>query len=524
MPEITPEVQARLDERERARTDKLFLATLLGYDFQKDVHQELFDCYIPFDTKKAWREQSSIKDRMIIWPRGHYKSTSIVVEAIQAVINFPNLRILLMQGSMATTQNLLREIKAHFLGVAPRSRFRNVFPEFCADSLGTVNQFTTPARTEMQLQQSTFTVASPKKITTGQHYDIGFFDDLVNAQNYQSAKKLQKVKDEFRSFIPLIDPGGYRQVTGTRYAFGDLYEDIARYNTNGQWTITIKDCYSDDGQKIRFEARTLPDGRIIGFTRDGLLLIQREDPAMFSSQYLNKPSTGNTQLFTDEKMLAAVIASDDAPALSPAVLFIDLASATGNAQNDDSVIVAGKTDHLAKMYVVDAVGGQWTSAQFANQIIAMALKHRPVKIMVEHTGAASYFVDFLKVMCRDKNIVLPLDFIKINNTKDAKLIRISSLEGHIRTKRLRFFAGLPCWEKMHQQFVEFPRARYGHDDYPDTVALMAQTFGSSYQPVVPLSAQRHPLLAAMEQQGRDVTRFVLGKEVDQSDSMGSEFE
>lgn len=529
MTAITPEIQAKLDVRERARTDKFYLATeILGMDFQKNVHQELFDTFVPFNNKKAWRDQSPVHDRLVLWARGHFKSSAIVVEIIQAVLNFPDIRILIMQGSIGVTQNLLHEVKSHFLGIAPRSRFREIFPDFCADALGTINKFTTPARTQMQLQQATVTVASPNSIKTGQHYDALFGDDLVNESNFQSARKLEKAEKQFKAMIPLIDPGGYRYVTGTRYAFGDLYENIIRFNTNGQWAVTLKDCWSDDRIEVRFPQKTLADGRIIGFTREQLLQIQREDPAMFSAQYLNKPATGTTQLFTNEKMLAVVIAGDEAPLLSSAVLFVDLAGASNGVQNDDSVVLAGKTDHLANMYVVDGVGGQWTPAQLAIQLIEMALKHRPLKVMLEKTANTAYFVEYLRIVCRDKNIILPIDFIPVNNTKDAKLIRISSLEGHVRAKRLKFFAGLPCWEKMFQQFVEFPKARYGHDDYPDTVALMAQTFGSSYRPVTPLSAQRHPLLAAMDLQEMQQQAAGIFTQDGQlvkysNDSMGDEF-
>jgi predicted phage terminase large subunit-like protein len=523
--ETNPVVKALALERERARRDKMFLATeILGYDFQPDVHSELFDLYIPFNNKKAWREQSPIKDRMVLWPRGHFKSTSIIVEAIQAVINFPDVRIVLMQGSIAVTQNLLHEIKSHFVGASPRSRFRQVFPEFCDDKLGTVNKFTTPARVQKHLQQDTFTVASPKAITTGQHYDIGFFDDLVNAQNYQSAKKLQKVKDEFRGFIPLIDPGGYRVVTGTRYAFGDLYEDIIRFNTNGQWTITVKDCWTDDQSGVRFPQRALSDGRIIGFTREGLLLIQREDPAMFSAQYLNKPSTGSTHLFTEEKMLACVIAGGDAPALTPSVLVVDLASSTSQGA-DDSVILCGRTDSMANIFVCDGIGGQWTPAQLAIHIVEMSLKHRPIRVLIEKTASSTYFVEYLRTVCRDKNIILPIDFIPVSNAKDAKEIRISALEGHVRNKRLKFFAGLPCWEKMLQEFVEFPRGRRGHDDYPDTVSLLVQAFSKNLLPI--RTSSKHPLLAAMEQlEAQAATLFTqIGQHTTIAhDSLGAEFE
>jgi len=532
MTEINPaDVKAKLSVRDRARTDKLYLASeILGYDFVESVHKELFDLFIPYDKNKPWREQSNTHDRLILWPRGHFKTTAVIVEIIQCIINFPNVRILLMQGSVSTTQNLLSEIKAHFLGTAPRSKFKDIFPEHCTitddegnavplSKLGTVNKFTTPARTQGQLREPTISVASPKAITTGMHFEIGFFDDLVHAQNYQSAKKLKKTADEFKALQPLIDPGGFRYVTGTRYAFGDLYELIIRGNTNNQWTLSVKNCWTDDGKEVRFPQTTLSDGRIIGFTFDQLLQFMRDDPAVFASQYLNKPASSANQLFPEERILGAVVTEKDSPALSQAVMFVDLAAS--EAENaDDSVILSGKTDHLANMYAVDVAGGQWSPSALAVQVIEMALKHKPLRIMIEKTASSKYFVAYLQVLCRDKGIVLPIDYIPVNNNKDAKQIRISSLDGHLRNKRLRFFAGLPNFDKIVEQFTKFPTGR--HDDYIDTIALMTQVFGGQFSPVTPLSQQKHPLLVEMERQEQQ--HFIVPKQTEYvPDSLGDEY-
>jgi len=527
------QAQKKLDIRDRAKRDKMFLATeVLGYDFQPDVHDELFACYIPFDDSKNWRLQSEVKDRMVLWPRGHYKTTSIIVEIIQMILNNPDVRILIMQGSRTVTQTLLHQIKSHFIGENPRSKLREYFPEFCADRMGTVDYFTVPARKQKQLPQATVTVASPRTIKTGQHYDAGFFDDLVNDQNYRSPKLLEKVKQDFFMCIPLIDPGCYKYVTGTRYAFGDLYEGIERAELEQrektgktQWIITIKDCYTDDGQGIRFEARVLPDGRPIGITREELQRIQRDDPAMFASQYLNRPAMMGSQIFTEAKMIGAAVAEKDAPALTQGCLFIDLASSQNEANHpDDSVILCGKTDAFLNMYVVDGIGDCWGTPALALNVIEMALKHRPLRIFIEHSPAANFFIDYLRVVCRDKGVVLPIELLKMDNRKDAKAMRISALEGFIRMKRLRFFVGLPCWEKMLGQFTKWPKAPYGHDDYPDTVALMVKRFTDAQGPMAYISAERHPILRAMEQQQRNqhLALAISGRQ-QEDNCMGDDF-
>src|SRR5690348_17894105 len=69
---------------------------------------------------------------MVLWPRGHYKTTAVVVAIVKAILNFPNIRILLMQGSVQVTETLLSQVLSHFTGEAWGSRFQELFPEFCA--------------------------------------------------------------------------------------------------------------------------------------------------------------------------------------------------------------------------------------------------------------------------------------------------------------------------------------------------------------------------------------------------------
>lgn len=499
-PQYSPEVQKKLDDRERARTDKMFLATeVMGCDFQPDVHQELFDQCIKFDPTKPWTQQSDKFKRMILWSRGHYKSRMVQVEIIQAILNFPDIRILIMQGSIKITQILLHEIKSYFTGDNPKSRLPELFPEFCSLKLGNASSFTVPARKNKGLAQATVTVASPRGIKTGQHYDVGFFDDLVNDANYRSPRLLQKVKEDYQMCLPLLDPPFYAYVTGTRYAHGDLYEEIIRWSKNNEWIISIKDCWGDDGKSVRFPQRSTKDGRIVGFTREILLSMQKDEPEMFSSQYLNKPIQRGGQRFHKAMMEGALVAPQDMPPLSQSMFFVDLAAAD-TAAADDSVIVVGKTDLMGGQYVVDCRGGQWVPPVFAQNLIEMALIHRPVMIWLEKTNGSRYFADFVREICRRQNIYLPIDFLKTDNKEDAKAIRIGALEGRIKSKVLKFAVGLNRWDKIVEQFGIFPAGKSRHDDYPDTIALMSAQFTgtTNLQPVK--HVPKNPILAMIAAQ------------------------
>src|ERR1700674_461424 len=55
----------KVEDRARAKRDVFFLANdVLGFDFQPDVHAELFAAFPKFDESKPWVEQSELKDIM----------------------------------------------------------------------------------------------------------------------------------------------------------------------------------------------------------------------------------------------------------------------------------------------------------------------------------------------------------------------------------------------------------------------------------------------------------------------------
>src|SRR6185312_8715257 len=451
---------------------------------------------------------------------------------IQAVLVFPDIRILLMQGSAKTTRERLSEIASHFLGTAHRSKLTQFFPEYCGiwsekakdykiTRKGlqlTKDTFTTPARQRKQLAQATFTVASPRTVKTGQHFDMGVFDDLVNDQNYRSKALLKKVQEDFDMCFPLIDPGCPRFVSGTRYAFGDLYEVLMKRSRDengkdrGEWAISLKTCWNENGS-VRFPRTVGRDGNSHGFTREILLQIMRDNPGIFASQYLNQPMLESQQILTETDMNNATIIPALAPPLSPACLFIDLA-AEGDTEPDDSVVIIGKTDGKGIMYAVGGNGGKWTIPQLAQNVISYALQCRPLKILIEETASAKYFVEYIRLDCRDKGINLPLDYIKVNNQKDAKMIRIKAMAGHVKNGRLKFFVGLKYWDKLVEQSTKYTGSKHQHDDYPDTLALMCNTFAAKYLSIPPsaIATTKHSVVALLD---RDVA-------MSNFDSMGKE--
>ena len=490
MPETTADtarLQRIADEREKCRKDALFLSECLGYDFQPDTHCEMFAQLLQMDglkpentKKKVLFDVSDIKNRLILWPRGHFKTSIIVVAVVQLILNYPDIRILLMQANLKLTRGWMSEIKSHFDGRNTKSRLPELFPEFCCvtEPMGTQDKFTVPARKRMHLKEATVTCASPRAVSTGQHYDAFFADDLVHTGNFRNVELLNKLESEFNHFVPLIDPGGYTVVTGTRYHHADLYGRIIARN-DGSWMISLKSARTPDAAltldgkpvPLLFPRVTLKDGRKVGFTHELLDQIRKDDPEMYAAQYLNQIIAGRDQIFTEKMILELVRAKDhaDFPVRGLCFFTIDLAW-TNKEYSDRSVITVAKIDQLQRPWIIDVVGGRFTAAQLPTVILNLALLHSPHCIFIEKSPGCEFFVEYLKSVATERGINVRIEPMKMPKDKGGKFVRIASLRRLMDEKRIFFCAGIRDFNELIEEFMQFPKG--AHDDRPDCIGLL----------------------------------------------------
>jgi hypothetical protein len=453
------------------------ISEALGYNFHEIEHgAELLASVgppiLPIDPSSLSSDPvplfdlPGVKSRLVLWSRGHFKTSAVALYIVNLILAYPDIRILLMQSTAKNTRGLLREIKSHFNGENPNSKLGEVFPKWVKKDkrtgdlvrIGTADGFICPAR-ERTLKEWTVSVAGSKTSKTGQHYDVMFFDDLVTDQNFRNQELQEKLIEDFSHLTPLLEPGGFKTVTGTRYSFGDLYGWIIRNDAERrEWSISVRTCWKDNDQRngVLFPQKKTSDGRTIGYTEDLLLKIQKDDPATFSCQYLNQPLIASQQLFTQPLLMGAVRPRDTRVEVGPAILFVDLHGGSQSSSNDvdNSTVLCGRQDLAGNMYVCDLKSDRFSILQLAHTILDMAIQYRPLKVLVEGTASSNFFLEYLRVIANDKNILLPAD-------------------------KMFFLVGIPKWDELVQQFIEFPRGR--HDDEIDTVGLMVQFYASNSQ-------------------------------------------
>jgi hypothetical protein len=471
---MTPE--ELVEKRTLCKNDPIFLAQSLGYDMEEDPHGEFFR--VLGDPNK--------KKKLGLWPRGTFKSSCVVVEVVRRILNDPDIRILVMQSTIKLTKGWVSEIKSHFDGTNPNSKLPEWFGDFCGPRLGTTDAFTVPARRRKHLKEETVTAASPQAVTTGQHYGLLVFDDLVTANNFRNIEQLDKLWNQYNHFTPLLDPGGEILVTGTRYSHADIYGRILAQKDD-TWAITIKECWKPDGTLL-FQQRLARDGkRMIGFTDELLQQIRLEmDEEVFVPQYLNKIALGKDQLFPEELLLSAVRATKDNPeypSSAPTIMYVDLSE--GNKDSDNAVVAAGKRDARNRVWLQECVAGKFASAALADIVIVLFLKLRPISVIVEKQPGAVFFVDYVRNVAQQRGLFIPIDVDRTpkGKQKGAKHIRISALPGPLKKKNLFFCAGIADFGAFVEEFTQYPRGRY--DDRADCVAMLYQTLtaGSSPQAI-----------------------------------------
>ena len=482
---------------------------ILGMDFQDNPHSQLFSRFVqcrPGEGLVLSALQDLTKKMMILWPRGHFKTSAVRVDIIQKILNYPNIRICFLTGGTPLAKRQLKTIKGFF--EQPTKRFKWLFPEFCMRSirnpkiqdeldprawtdvqckLGTAYEFTVPCRTNTVLVEPTFAISTARSVKAGSHFDLIYIDDLVNETNYRKVDALEKCFQDYVDICPVLDPFGFMVVTGTRYSFGDTYEriqDSAKEEMQklGQtiWKFSIRDCWSHGCQNcvhtdvyhdydvnilqppcklcvcpgfknrgnkdVLFPRGLAADGRAIGYTLEMLEGEKiRVGPEFFANQYENQPIAEGTQTFT-ETLIGAQTIHDKLvlPPYAQSLTFVvgDLAY-VGQEGRDYSVLFVCRK-FQGRLYIIDCFFGNWDSSQVAENTVKVILKYRPQVLYYEKfNGWEAYNTNITAYAKMHGLLQVPIQWVKGSQALNAKMTRIGGVKGPLKNRRLWIYANLP---------------------------------------------------------------------------------
>lgn len=188
---------------------------------------------VPDDIKR--KIDNLDKTTLNLMYRGFFKTSIFTVaHAIQECIINPNIRSLIISGTMSNSSKILNQLKSPFIH---NNLFRVIFPDMCPTvqktgkiEFGTTEEVTLPNRTFHDVREPSIKCGSVTSNLTGLHFDRMFIDDIIDESNCNNEDQIKASHDMFRMIMLLfnnpVDP--FYTINGTIYHFNDVYCELIR--------------------------------------------------------------------------------------------------------------------------------------------------------------------------------------------------------------------------------------------------------------------------------------------------------
>ena len=444
---------------------------VMGMDFQTDPHELMFSKFVqkrPGSGLALSDLSTQYKKFMILWSRGLFKTSGVIVDIVQSILNYPNIRICFLTGGDQLAKRQLARVKRVF--EKPTKRFRFLFPEFCLKSvenkkikdennpdrwtdvlckMGNAHEFTVPCRTNDTFAEPTFAISTAKSVKAGSHFELIFIDDLVNETNYRSVKLLEKCYQDYLDICPLLDPVGFMVLTGTRYSYGDTYERIQERAKEEEqqmgrtiWKFSIEDCWvygckncshpdayhdkdvnilqppcavadctckgfeSNGSKGVLFSEKRTHDGRSIGHTLEFLEGERiRLGAEFFANQYENNPIAMEAQTFTETLIGRQTLHSmEQIPPYAQSFTFGVGDLAYIGQEDKDMSVVYMCRLFQGQIFIYDCIFGNWDSGQVAENTVDALLIHRPNVLYYEKFNGWEAYDKIIAAYANSKGI------------------------------------------------------------------------------------------------------------------------
>lgn len=532
-------VDAELIARARfmAQTNLFFLCKLLGYADMSaqsyvwkdgtthNTHEEICnDFFVRKDPTqlsfKAFASQYNTdvdkKERLLLVPRGGFKSTMNMVDCIQWALCFPEVTILVLSGVLRLANTFVGEIKRHFTleegggaewqGVydtkktlRPRMMddghlniFQALFAEHCIpEDDGQASVFQTPACSSPQKEPTVFS-ASIEQSLTGFHVCVLKLDDVVTNENSLTVERLKAVNKQVSINQAMLHPYGFYDKIGTWYDTEDTYgQDVKnskKYAEDGDifpMKIYIRPCWwpTDDAIKAgKIDEEMVETDYHLWFNVPNQLTYaflrnkKKADP-YFAIKYLNDPTQMHVVKFPRELLLRKTVNAVEVPGTGMIVTTVDTATST-MSWADYTVIITALI-YGGRFYIIDMKRGRYDEYALPGMIAMTAAQWKPKHICIEDAGGAPKYVVREVYREMDKlKIRVPVELISLGkgSSKNSKNAKAGPVLRFLGDDRLKFVNTCPSLDELYDELSKFGTAASTHDDIVDALSLLINQF------------------------------------------------
>lgn len=415
----------------------------MGFDnapFHVEWYTYLQDTFSPLKT-----HPEAEKKYLLLWPRGHGKTTSIILYILWLIGNYHDIHINIISKTATLAESILTAIMTY---IETDGTYHTIFPDVQPSRRKWTNQQLLIQRDEIS-KNPTLKATGLMGAITGGRNDLIVCDDIIDEENVRTRLQMEKVNTWFNKVLyPTLYPWGGIIVIGTRWHYADIYTELLE-----KWPFDIKPAFE-------LNAKGEETGKVLWpeyWPRERLL--ERKDEIgtiIFNCQYQNNPTPMEGDLLKSEWLHEW----DNPPphwceyyaGLDPSLGehdYFGIATLAYDRKNNQRYLVDVWAEHLPFPDIMKT------------KIPLLHNQYRYVKMYME----TNFWQKLLLNMPELKG--MPITPIKTVRDKTSRFISMSS---HFESKRILINPLLLRRSEFWTEWVQFPRGQY--DDALDATEMV----------------------------------------------------
>lgn len=422
--------------RRQAKTDLFFLAYgVLGYNkLSENLHKHL--CRWMLRNRAA-------RFRMLLLPRGHYKSTIwTIADSIRIALPddlgdqpWPenlgtNIRLMIGHETSDQASRFLVSIIGHFMS---NPTLMALFPECVPNrSKHRINKSELELPRNEIWSEPTFDTMGVGAKSQGKHYNYLKLDDLIGDKARDSKLEMQAAKDWFdniQSFFSEFTRDKL-DLTGTRWAVDDLYSHVDEQY--GPAILRYIRPAIENGEPIFPERFSLESFEVI-----------KKNKKIWAAQYANNPEDFETQLnpawlrfyqWHRPSGHMVVFSGNERRVIHPQEC--DIVILMDPAMTGRGGILVTATHENKDIFVLEAIKDDWNPHKVCDWLFKAVSKYRPRTVVIEEVLFSALFKHWFEAEMKLRGIRFHITLSKPGAR--AKDIRVLGLVNWFAAGKIYF--------------------------------------------------------------------------------------
>ena len=472
------------------------------------------------------KSYGDLKERLLLVPRGGYKSSINLADVVQYLICWPETTILILTGVYGLATGFVGELASHFILeetgrnskdkpiYGPKRFFdgsKSMFQIIFAEHTVTPNEvkdteFQTPASLIRDKEPSVM-AASIEQNLSGWHFGVMKLDDVVTNENSLTITRLEAVNKQVDVNRAMLNPFGFFDKVGTWYDESDTYgidikkeEEFAKemglqhqvegsvfeghFNSSVTIKIYLRSAWvaTEEAKKLgKIDEEMTAEDYDLWFpeslTYKDLLQKKKKNAESFAISYENNPRKVHQVKFPKELLYRRTIPASQLPQTGLVVAAVDTAYSVKSWA--DYTVMVTAIIFGGRFYIIDVVRGKYNEYDLPAVIAATGFKWKPKRIAIEDSVGVKWFSRELRREMDKLRISIPIEYVSLGvgtkaKSKELKAKPVVRLLGDERMFFSNTAGGL---EELYKELENFGTAQGTHDDVVSALSVLVDQFG-----------------------------------------------